>query len=101
MFEPVVDKLLNIEQNFTEILFQSKLKITEELFHVLGVVESLQWIVFNESDLKKLDLKLWDNVSFKYFFSLKIQLYYQKNVLEWKISWVTSSHLAQGERLQQ
>jgi hypothetical protein len=42
MFQPVVDKLLNIEQNFTEILFQSKLKIIEELFHVLGVVESLQ-----------------------------------------------------------
>ncbi len=100
MFQPVVDKLLNIEQNFTEILFQSKLKIIEELFHVLGVVESLQWIGFNEGDLKKLDLKLWDNVSFKYFFSLKIQLYYQRNVLEWKISWVTSSHLAQGERLQ-
>jgi hypothetical protein len=30
--------------------------------------------------LKKLDLKLWDNVSFKYFLSLEIQLYYQKNV---------------------
>jgi hypothetical protein len=42
MFQPVVDKLLNIEQNFTEILFQSKLKFIEELRHVLGVVESLQ-----------------------------------------------------------
>ncbi len=46
---------------------------------------------------KKLDLKLWYNVSFKYFLSLEIQLYYQKNVLEWKISWVTSSHLGQWE----
>jgi len=42
MFQLVVDKLLNIEQNFTEILFQSKLEIIEELHHVLGVVESLQ-----------------------------------------------------------
>ncbi len=58
MFQPVVDKLLNIEQNFTEILFQSKLKITEELHHVLGVVESLQWIGFNECDLKKIRLKI-------------------------------------------
>jgi hypothetical protein len=31
-----------MEQNFTEILFQSKLKIIEEFHHVLGVVESLQ-----------------------------------------------------------
>jgi hypothetical protein len=30
---------------------------------------------------KKLDLKLWDNVSFKYFLSLEIQLYYQKNTI--------------------
>jgi hypothetical protein len=43
---------------------------------------------------------LWDNVSSKYFLPLEIQLYYQKTVLEWKISWVTSSHLAQQERLQ-
>jgi hypothetical protein len=42
MFQPVVDKLLNIEQNLTEILFQSKLKFIEELRRVLGVVESLQ-----------------------------------------------------------
>jgi hypothetical protein len=41
----------------------------------------------------KLDLKLWGNVSFKYFLLLEIQLYYQKNVLEWKISWVTNSDL--------
>jgi hypothetical protein len=41
MFQPMVDKLLNIEQNFIEILFQPKLKIIEELCHVLGVVESL------------------------------------------------------------
>jgi hypothetical protein len=41
MFQPVVDKLLNIEQNFTEILFQSKLKIIKKLRHALGVVESL------------------------------------------------------------
>jgi hypothetical protein len=76
MFQPVVDKSLNIEQNFTEILFQSK--VIEELCHVLGVVESLQWIGFNEGDLKNLNLKLWDNVSFKYFLSLEIQLFYQK-----------------------
>jgi hypothetical protein len=42
MFQPMVDKLLNIEQNFIEILFQSKLKIIGELRHVLGAVESLQ-----------------------------------------------------------
>jgi hypothetical protein len=42
MFQPVVDKFLNIEQNLTEILFQSELKIIEELRHVLGVVESFQ-----------------------------------------------------------
>jgi len=30
---------------------------------------------------KKLDLKLWDNVSFKHFLSLEIQLYYQKNTI--------------------
>ncbi len=54
----MVDKLLNIEQNFTEILFQSKLKIIEELHHVLGVVESLQWIGFNEGDLKKIRPKI-------------------------------------------
>jgi hypothetical protein len=42
MFQPVVDKLLNIEQNFAEILFQSNLKIIEELRHVFGVVESLR-----------------------------------------------------------
>ncbi len=100
MFQPVVDKLLNVEQNFTEILFQSKLKIIEELCHVLGVAESLQWIGFNEGDLKKFRPKIVDNVSFKYFLSLEIQLYYQKNVLKWKISWVTGSHLGQRERLQ-
>ncbi len=58
MFQPVVDKLLNMEQNFTEILFQSKLKIIEEFHHVLGVVESLQWIGFNEGDLKKIRPKI-------------------------------------------
>jgi hypothetical protein len=50
--------LLNIEQNVTEILFQSKLKIIEELRHVLGVVESLQWIGFNEGDLRKIRSKI-------------------------------------------
>jgi hypothetical protein len=49
---------------------------------------------------KKIELKLWGNVSFKYFFSLEIRLFYQKTVLKWKISWVTSSHLGQRERLQ-
>ncbi len=58
MFQPVVDKLLKIEQNFTEILFQSKLKIIEELRHVLGVVETLQWIGLNEGDLKKVRPKI-------------------------------------------
>jgi len=65
----------------SEILFQSKLKIIEELRHVLGVVESLQRIGFNEGDINKLDLKLWDNVSFKYFLSLEIRLYCQKNTI--------------------
>ncbi len=81
----MVDKLLNIEQNFTEILFQSKLKIIEELRHVLGVVESLQWIGFNEVDLKTNRPKIVGQFQFKEFFSLEIQLYYQKNVLEWKL----------------
>ncbi len=58
MFQPMVDKLLNIEQNFIEILFQSKLKIIGELRHVLGAVESLQWIGFNEDDLKKIRPKI-------------------------------------------
>jgi hypothetical protein len=49
---------------------------------------------------KKSDLKLSDNVSFKYFLSLEIQLFYQKNVVEWKISWVIRSHLGQREMLQ-
>jgi hypothetical protein len=40
MFQPVVDKLLNIEQNFTEILFQSKPKILEELRPVLVLLKA-------------------------------------------------------------
>ncbi len=47
-----------VVEYWTEILFQSKLKIIEELHHVLDVVESLQWIGFNEGDLKKIRPKI-------------------------------------------
>ncbi len=52
----MVDKV--VEHCFTEILFQWKLKIIEEVCCVLGVVESLQWIGFNKGDLKKIRPKI-------------------------------------------
>jgi hypothetical protein len=81
----VVDKLLNIEQNFTEVLFQSKLKIIEELRHVLGVVESLQWIGFNEGDLKTNRPKIVGQFQFKDFFLIGNSIILPKIVLEWKL----------------
>ncbi len=40
MFQPIVEKLLNVEKVFCEILFQSKLKITKEFGCTLALLES-------------------------------------------------------------
>ncbi len=67
---------------FIENLIKSKLKVIGEFGCTLDIVESHQWLRFNEGDIEFWAFSVIEN-------SIKLQ----NMILEGKFSWVTNSHL--------
>jgi len=65
MFQLAVKKLLNIEQFFIEFLCNWKLK--GNLGVPLVLMESPQWVAFNEGDLEFFRPKVQEILNFEYF----------------------------------
>jgi hypothetical protein len=66
---------------------------------LLALLESSQWVGFNEGDFKEFRPKVWERDWNLSIFFIENSIKLQEMVLKEKISWVTSSHLGQQHRL--
>jgi hypothetical protein len=65
MFQPMVEKLLHIEQFFEWKFIEIKTKITREFGHVFDIIGKPWWVGFNEGDLEIVRSQVQDILNFE------------------------------------